>query len=603
MTSIENPSTEEIAAGPNWSSLSGVALDGGYELKRAIQSAPGSATFQVRVLGSGGLEATARFYYADPALLDEQLALWLTLPELSHPNLSIPLAAGRRRIGELETAYVVLPIPDEKLSGVLTERALDEREAIEVMESVSAALAHLHSYGFAHGCVSPETVLAVGPSVQLASENLRKLNARPPIAVSAARYLAPESVEVNSSASSDVWCLGATLFECLTREPYAPARRHEIKTLPLEALMQRCLVFQPQNRAKLPEAQSILRRGSKAALLPVDDDALADPAELAAAELAAELLSEDAGKASEAEVAAVADSEPAPEDVTSPAPVEVVSEEAQTRETSASQAEAPESPNSEAQAPATSAPEIKPTDTQTPERRVAAGVSTYAAVPPDARHKPIEGKRQPIEAKVKVLEPVVQEELALALPMLMPSERPVVRVRTPPGAWRGALAAAAGLLLLLALLWLVIIPRMQSPLGSPDAAQSTQAVPTPKQGGAWQTKTLPAPTAASPAGSSSAAKPQAAKPAPAAASAPGAVSSTDRWRVVLYSYEHQADAERRIELTNRNHPGLSVYLFAPKPTGPFMILTGSSLSHEAALALRTRVMRMGLPRAIYVQEF
>jgi hypothetical protein len=211
-----------------------------------------------------------------------------------------------------------------------------------------------------------------------------------------------------------------------------------------------------------------------------------------------------------------------------------------------------------------------------------------AAVPLEARLDPIRSKRQPVGAKVKLLG--ARSEETLALMKLMPAqlERRRVRLKTKPGAWRGAIAGALGVLMLFALIWLVIVPRFESPLAPADVKEGSQNVPLPPKGKAWPTRTLPASD----------------ETLPDARSLPAASSLVhNEWRVVLYSYQHQQDADRRIELLNRNHPGLPSHLFIPARGGPYMVVTGGAMSHDQAATARLRAIRLGLPTTIQIQEF
>jgi hypothetical protein len=538
--------SHEIAiAASEWRLLQGVILDGGYELKNAIELNDAEAVFKVHVLGAGGLEAIARFYSAEPPALDAQLLLWEAVKALRHPNLATPLAAGRKSIGGAEAVYVVLGIPDERLVGVLAERALSEEESVDVFQSAAKALTHLHANGLTHGCVSPETVLANGESVQLAGECVRWLNARPPLEITRAAYLAPESDGVNTTASADVWCLGATLFHVLSQKAYAVENHPKLEAVPLSALLRRCLDKNPHTRCQLPEARAIAQHGPAAAL-PVQEDSVVDghvP------------IAETVPESSSFIDTAALNGHPA----------------------EPSKAEPPDATARDASDTAIDA-------------SVEDNVSSMAAaaVPRIARHEPIRSKRQPIEAKVKLLGPKTEETLALMKLMPAQLERRRVRLKTKPGAWRGAIAAALGVLMLFALIWLVIVPRFQSPLVPADLKEASQTVPLPPQGKAWPTRTLSASAEATPD----------ARSLLSAASPPHI-----EWRVVLYSYEHQQDADRRVELVNRNHPGVPAHLFIPASGGPYLVVTGGKLTHEQAVALRLKAIRLGLPTAIQIQSF
>ena len=52
-----------VATKIDWSSLSGVILDGGYELKEVLETRDNAARVRVRILGSGGKTATAYFMH------------------------------------------------------------------------------------------------------------------------------------------------------------------------------------------------------------------------------------------------------------------------------------------------------------------------------------------------------------------------------------------------------------------------------------------------------------------------------------------------------------------------------------------------------------
>ena len=77
---------ETLVTKADWASLEGEILPGGYELKNALELKDAEATFKVRILGSGGGEATATFYQGEPAALNEQVAIWDALRIASPPG-------------------------------------------------------------------------------------------------------------------------------------------------------------------------------------------------------------------------------------------------------------------------------------------------------------------------------------------------------------------------------------------------------------------------------------------------------------------------------------------------------------------------------------
>jgi hypothetical protein len=558
--------SETFSADLEWPNLEGVILDGGYELKQALGHTPAAATFQVRVLGGAGLEATARFHRVDAAQASEQLALWELLRELPHRNVTAPLAAGRKSVNGHNTVYVVLGIPDDRLSALAGERALTEEEAREVLRSAARGLGHLHANGLAHGCISPAAILAHGDSIQLAGECVRKLNDKPALELIEAPYVAPECDAFQSTAAADVWCLGATLFEMLAQKPYraeAKEAKAEIARLPLALLLRRCLSKDPEKRATLTELLAILEKGPSAALDVTEDD----------------IAEEDV--ATDASAAAPDSGEDHPVESELPLePAEV--------ETGTDSADPLEVPVIKAPLP----PKQATSETEEQSLPIA------AAVPTEARHRPMRRKRQPVEARFLPLKVSEQGGAALAMTKFAHAvkRRGIgIRVKAGPGTWRGFVAGAAVLLMVAAVVWQVIIPRLQTEVQS---AGSRGASPLRHpDGSAWLTRTLPEGDGTLP----DARRKSALEDAPAGAS--GAIASAGpAWRVVLYSYEHQSDGERRVELVNHNHPGLSAHLFVAGNGGPYLVVTGDATSQEHAEALRKRALQLGVPHA-NVQEF
>jgi serine/threonine protein kinase len=241
----------------DWSTLSGVILEGGYELKEVLEGRETAARLRVRILGSGGKTGVAYFMHLAPADAEDQLDIWNTLREASHPNLSKPAALGKRDVGGVKTIYLVLTDPDEKLAAVIPERPLEWEEAAEVLHACEKGLAHLHAHGLLHGAVSPQTVEAVGYSVQLSTENVHRVGQNPRIEWHKPQYLAPESKNLNLTTAADVWCLGATLFEVLSQERYGTAGAQLEQGLPLAAVIYRCLDKNPLTRCTLKEAPVI----------------------------------------------------------------------------------------------------------------------------------------------------------------------------------------------------------------------------------------------------------------------------------------------------------------------------------------------------------
>jgi hypothetical protein len=203
--------------------------------------------------------------------------------------------------------------------------------------------------------------------------------------------------------------------------------------------------------------------------------------------------------------------------------------------------------------------------------------SEATTVPAEARVKPVKVTRQPIGAKrIRMLD---ASEMQL---VKFDSNAGIAglktRVRSTGTSWRPVVAAAAALILMAVVIWLVILPKFRS---ISDAAV-TEDVQQPKT--SWATKTISA------------------TPETAVSTAAPAGASTESWRFVLGSYEHESDADRRIALLNRTHPDLDVRKVAKSSTGPFFVVSGGPMSEAEATDLRKRALRMGISRASYVGD-
>jgi hypothetical protein len=616
--------SETFRADLEWPSLEGAILDGGYELKRTLERTADDAVFRVRVLGGAGLELIAKFHRAGPSQSAAQLALWELLRELPHRNLSVPLAAGRKSVDGRETVYVLLAVPDDRLSAVVGERALTEEEAREVLRSTARALAHLHANGLAHGCVSPETILARGETIQLAGECVRKVNDAPPLEITKPRYLAPECDTFQVTEAADVWCLGATLFETLAQKPY-PADPKEAKAviagLPLALLLRRCLVRDADKRATVAEVLAILEKGPSAALEIADED-----------EQEPEQEAEKEPEKAEHERPCPVPSDIATEEI----PVEAAAAEVQPEneadggvplelgavETGAHRDDLLDIPIIKAPLPPKQttlnmADEKPVAEAVAPPEEPSASPPVAAPVPIEARHRPMKVKRQSVEARFRSLYGSEQDtDVPTATTFAPPSarERRGVRLKAGPGTWRGVVAGAAALLMVAAVVWQVIIPRLQTQAENAGPTRGASASAR-GNGSAWPTRTLPAGDGTLPDArrqpapqeshadeSGATATFPAPQGRPSEESGATATFPTSTWRVVLYSYEHQSDADRRVELVNHNHPGLRAHLFVAGNGGPYLVVTGDATSQDHALAVRKKALQLGIPHA-HLQEF
>ncbi len=91
---------------------------------------------------------------------------------------------------------------------------------------------------------------------------------------------------------------------------------------------------------------------------------------------------------------------------------------------------------------------------------------------------------------------------------------------------------------------------------------------------------------------------QAGAPAPRAGS-----ESRVEWRVVVFTYNRQDQAQRKALSLAQQHPGLSPTIFSPTGRAPWLVTVGGVLERDAAYALARQAPSLGLPRDTYAQDY
>jgi eukaryotic-like serine/threonine-protein kinase len=461
----------------DWTRLQGTVLEGGLQLESILTADENEASFKVRVLGDSAANAFAKLFAAGGDGAEEQAAVWQSARELKSRHLSAPLGAGQTTMEGAPLLYVVLRRPDETLDAAIRERPLSRQEAGEVLLAAVRGLDELHAHGLVHGCVSPEQIVAVGDSIQLATECVRRAGMEPAPQLPRARYKAPESGAANVTPEEDVWCLGATLLEILTQQACGEDCMEAAAKLPapFDTIARRCLEADPVARIKLGQVEALFRGRS------------------------------------------------------APAP--------------------------RMQPPVSAAAPVAP-----------AVITPASVAPPAARFEgaPVEGER------------------ATADPQ-----------QAPLRAWW--IYAAAGIAVVLLLIWLFRPRHTPAPSSSQTAARtSTAATPAPQS--AWESKTL-TPEDKTPART----QPPSAQPAPAARQTD--LVNGPVWRLVLYTYARQADADNKARWVNTKYPELNAETFSPSGGSPYLVVAGGRMSREDAQKLRQKARSLGLPHDAYIQNY
>lgn len=510
---------ESTTSTPDWNSLQGAILEGGYELREILEAEEGSASFRVRVLGDYSQRAFASFYRADGDDEGDQVAVWETLRDLRNENLSGPLAAGLTTVTDVRVEYVVLPTPDETLAAALRERALTEDEAHEVMASIVRALQQLHANGLVHGRVSPEEVVSAGTAIQLATAGVRRINSLPSVDFSPGKYLAPESVEQNTTAAADVWCLGATLLEALRRTAYAPNTDLAAMQLPagFHRVIEQCLAADPHERCSLADIPELYRQAPPSPIKPAATSPIATPVN-------------GSGASKTVTLAAAA---AAGQNALTPAP-----------------------PMESVALPA-----------------VETGTVPHSGTMYDG---PILVQSRPADAA-----------------------RPDRTEREPSSkAW---LYGVIGVLVLFAI-FLFARGRnlLKQPAATASAPVAKSAAPAKND---WTTRTLSPDTSTAKRSGTAATPSSGAATNSAHVRTAGALHGSI-WRLVLYTYARQPDAQKKAQSLNEKHTGLGAEVFSPNGNaGPYLVVAGGKMTRDQAVRMRNSALRMGMPHDSYIQNY
>lgn len=254
-----------------------------------------------REIGSGGM---ARVFLGRDEVLDRSVAVKIlrhgyggsdigarfqregrTAARLSHPNIVQVYDAGEADFEGKDCSYIVM----EYLSGGDLKDLIDEKgpmpteELAKLGSQVAAGLAHAHERGIIHRDIKPHNILLDErgrPKVTdfgIARALDTTQATRTGSFLGTALYSSPEQLQGEKvTPKSDVYSLGATLYQAATGEPpftgsaISVASQHVNKPpppptelnsaigAPMEALILACLAKNPDDRPSAEQVQSRL---------------------------------------------------------------------------------------------------------------------------------------------------------------------------------------------------------------------------------------------------------------------------------------------------------------------------------------------------------
>ncbi|TLZ21621.1 MAG: hypothetical protein E6K26_00970, partial [Gammaproteobacteria bacterium] len=241
-------------------------LIGAFPLRRYLGGSDHSGVFLTEIEGREPSQVALKVVPALATLVESQLSNWNDAANLSHPHLVRLLGTGRFQLDGPTHLYVVMELADQNLAQLLTQRALTEDEAREMLRSTLSALTFLHDRNLVHRQLKPANMLAVGDQLKLASDTICHFGDAGAGRGAASVYDPPEARDGIHSPAGDIWALGVSLFEALTRSrPPGLEEGREGVVLPhefsptLREIVARCLQLRPEDRPKVPELDAWIR--------------------------------------------------------------------------------------------------------------------------------------------------------------------------------------------------------------------------------------------------------------------------------------------------------------------------------------------------------
>jgi hypothetical protein len=272
-------------------------------------------------LGSGGM---ARVYLGRDEVLDRPVAIKVLNPvhggtdignrferegrtaaRLAHPNIVQVYDAGEALFDGRETFYIVMEyVPGGDLKGLIDERGrLSGHELAGLADEICAGLAHAHGRGVIHRDIKPHNILldenghAKVTDFGIARALDTTQATRTGSFLGTALYSSPEQLQGHKvTPKSDVYSLGATLYQAATgeppfsgatpieiasqhvsRTPVPPRRLGADMSEGLQALILDCLAKHPDDRPTSEEVRSRLEAEIPIAAQPQPPTPVAAP--------------------------------------------------------------------------------------------------------------------------------------------------------------------------------------------------------------------------------------------------------------------------------------------------------------------------------------
>src|SRR5271165_1578196 len=242
-----------------WTKWQGHVINGVFQLGRCLGCSDHSGVFLTKSAARPS-EVAIKLVPINRVLAESLLPRWKRAGGLTHPHLLRLLEWGGCQLDGLPYLYAVMEYADQTLAQLLLHRALTDEEAQEILLPTLDALAFLHSLNLVQGQLKPANILVVGDQLKLASDTIRRVSEGTMSTNTPTVYDPPDAQRGSSSTTSDIWALGVSLFEALTRRPPSGlGESGEAVVLPADFspefrdVVARCLSPSPQDRPSVSE--------------------------------------------------------------------------------------------------------------------------------------------------------------------------------------------------------------------------------------------------------------------------------------------------------------------------------------------------------------
>ena len=273
-----------------WTRWQGHLVNGVFPLGRYLGGSDHSGVFLTRSPAHPA-EVAIKLVPTNRALAELQLPRWKRAGGLAHPQLLRLFQWGGCQLDGLPYLYTVMEYADQTLAQLLQRRALTDEEAGEMLLPTLDALAFLHGRNLLHGQLKPANILVVGDQLKLASDTVRRVSEGAVNANAPTAYDPPEAQQGLNTTAGDVWALGVTLFEALTRRVPAGVGESPETLLPADfspayrEVVARCLSPNAEDRPNVMEVAAWARgRSADAAPAAAAPPVAAPPVAVAAPE-------------------------------------------------------------------------------------------------------------------------------------------------------------------------------------------------------------------------------------------------------------------------------------------------------------------------------